>query len=102
MDELFSNRKSLLSVDSAAFSNTIGIVDPDVYLRCVADSSGFPRIAAGIAAGDSLQIGGTPTLFLNGWRYDGAISTKHMSEAIDDLLANKPPRHGVSSKRASR
>jgi protein-disulfide isomerase len=93
MNVLFTQRTSIRSADSTAFARKAGIVDTSAYVQCIASNAGIARIEAGLSVGDSLKIGGTPTFFVNGWRYDGAISKEHLSEAIDDLLAHKPPRH---------
>ena len=68
---LFAQQESLGSKPWATLADEAGISDLAAFEECVklsADS--FPRIQAGRELGESRNIGGTPTLFVNGRRFD--------------------------------
>lgn len=96
--KLFVDRASLLLADTAAFARALGISDTGAFKRCLANSVGAWRINAGVAVADTLKVTATPTYFLNGWRYKGAVPVSHLKDAVDDLLEGKPPRHGSNNR----
>ena len=68
---LFAQQDSLGRKDWAAFADEAGIPDLAAFEECVklpVDS--FPRIDTGRDLGESRNVSGTPTLFVNGRRFD--------------------------------
>ena len=82
---LFAQQESLGSKDWMTFAEEAGIPDRAAFEACVklpADS--FPRIDAGRNLGLRRNIGGTPTLFVNGRRFD-ARSFEELQEVAEKL-----------------
>lgn len=82
---LFAQQESLGSKPWAAFADEAGIPDLAAFEECVelpVDS--FPRIQAGRELGESRNIGGTPTLFVNGRRFD-ARSFEELQDVAEKL-----------------
>ena len=48
-------------------------------------------VEAGLKAGTEIGILGTPTVFVNGWRYANAPRDSLLVELIQKLLAGKNP-----------
>ena len=49
------------------------------------------RVAQGLAQGATMNVIGTPVVFLNGWRYPGTPSKEEFLEAVDALLDGRKP-----------
>lgn len=82
---LFAQQESLGSKPWSAFADKAGIPDLAAFEECVklpVDS--FPRIQAGRELGESRNIGGTPTLFVNGRRFE-ARSFEELQEVAEEL-----------------
>jgi len=86
---LFAQQESLGSKPWTTFAGEAGIPDLAAFEECVklpADS--FPRIDAGRVLGKTRSIGGTPTLFVNGRRFD-ARSFEEL-QGVAEKLGLKP------------
>ena len=82
---LFAQQEALGSKPWATFADEAGMSDLAAFEECVrlpADS--FPRIQAGRELGESRNVGGTPTLFVNGRRFD-ARSFKELQGVAEEL-----------------
>lgn len=82
---LFAQQESLGSKSWTTFADEAGIPDLAAFEECVklpADS--FPKIQAGRELGESRNIGGTPTLFVNGRRFD-ARSFEELQGVAEEL-----------------
>ena len=53
----------------AAFANDAGISDTAEFGRCIRRRTSSARLESGIREAQSLKVRGTPTIFINGWRY---------------------------------
>lgn len=82
---LFAQQQQLGRKDWSAFGEEVGIPDLAAFedcLRLPADS--FPRIEAGRGLGMSRNVGGTPTLYINGRRFRGR-SFQQFREVAEEL-----------------
>lgn len=73
----------------SAYAVEAGVSDTVAFNRCVTDQSPLPAVEAGFEAGKRIQLAGTPTVIVNGWRYRGAPSLDVLSNAITELLAGR-------------
>jgi protein-disulfide isomerase len=91
VDFIFKNQKSLGKQPWSWFAQGATLGDTVAFNRCMADTSAMPLIASGKSLGTKMEVTGTPTVLLNGWRYAGAPSDTEITRAVEDLLAGRRP-----------
>ena len=62
-------------------------LDVAQYDRCVVDPSVADRIGADVELGAKVNITGTPTFLINGYKWTGAMPPSVLAGVIDGLLA---------------
>ena len=72
------------------WAQTVGL-DRDVFKTCLANPEMKRRVQADTEAGGTLGVRGTPTMFINGRPYPGAIPFSTLQGTIDALLAETQP-----------
>jgi protein-disulfide isomerase len=70
-DALFVKQDSLGLKSWESFALDAGIPNMPRFLKCSADTVRVARVEAGIALGAKLDVRGTPTIIINGWKYWG-------------------------------
>ena len=70
-DLLYAKQDSLGIKSWQQFAADARIADTSNFRTCSASNEPIPRVNAGLALGEKLQIRGTPTLIINGWLYYG-------------------------------
>jgi len=80
-DLLFENQATLDRDNLFRFARETGL-DISVFRTCLDAPETLERVRADIAAGSSLDIVSTPTLFVNGRRLDGALERPYYDFAI--------------------
>jgi protein-disulfide isomerase len=80
-DTLFENQRALEDQDLATYAAELGL-DETRLIREVTASVYAPRIREDFKSGVKGGVNGTPTLFINGERYDGARDLKHLLTAL--------------------
>ena len=80
-DLLFENQGALEDEDLAAYAAKLGL-DETRLIREVTSGVYAPRIREDFKSGVRGGVNGTPTLFINGERYDGARDLKHLLNAL--------------------
>jgi protein-disulfide isomerase len=80
-DLLFENQGALEDEDLAAYAVELGL-DETRVIREVVSSAYARRIREDFKSGVRGGVNGTPTLFINGERYDGARDLKHLLNAL--------------------
>jgi protein-disulfide isomerase len=78
---LFENQSALEDKDLAAYARELGL-DETRLIREVTSSVYAPRIREDFKSGVRGGVNGTPTFFINGERYDGALDLKHLLNAL--------------------
>ncbi len=99
-DVVYDKQDSLGLKSWSAYAEDAGVADTNVFLRCVRETRAMPRVEDGLATGRALNVRGTPTVIINGWRfatppYDslGTIAARLLSGLTPD---------GSPQRRASR
>ena len=91
---LFAEQQQLGSKDWRTFAEEAGVQDIAAFDACTAlPADSFPRIDAGSGLGRRWNVGGTPTLFVNG-RLFGGRTFQDLKRFADDLgleSPNQPP-----------
>ena len=67
-----------------------GVTDTAAFESCVKSKSRVARIDRGRSLGDSMGITGTPTIFINGWRFSSPPDKATLRKAIASLAAGRP------------
>jgi protein-disulfide isomerase len=88
---MFANQDSLGNRDWSWLSRSLEIQSSLSFERCASDTTTPPIVRAGLAIGSELNVAGTPTVFLNGWRFAGMPSDTEINRAVEDLLSGKTP-----------
>jgi len=80
-DLLFENQSALEDEDLAAYAGELGL-DETRLIREVTATAYARRIREDFRDGVRAGVNGTPTLFINGERYDGVRDLKHLLNAL--------------------
>ena len=78
---LFENQAALEDEDLAAYARELGL-DETRLIREVTTSVYAPRIREDFKSGVRGGVNGTPTFFINGERYDGALDLRHLLNSL--------------------
>jgi protein-disulfide isomerase len=94
-DLLFRHQKALGDSLWPWFRVATNGSDSTRLASCLAEDT-FPlgTVDSSLALGRSMRVLGTPTVFLNGWRYPGAPPDSEFVRAVTDLLAGRRPYRG--------
>jgi len=91
LDALIAHQSDLGDTEWPWLISAVGVNDSATFGRCMMDSSSMPMVNAGRALGEKMKVQGTPTVFLNGWRYAGVPSDTELLRAVSDILHGKVP-----------
>ena len=97
---LFSRQDSLGMKSWGSYAQDVGLTDTTAFKKCVMDQAPVRRIEDGRALGEKIQITGTPTVLVNGWRYSRPPNKDELAQAVRAIVAGGTPVDG--SKTASR
>ncbi len=82
-NQIYTNQ-DVLDIDHLyGFAKTIGL-DMERFDRDMADETYEDKIHADFQSGVRSGVNGTPTLFINGNRYDGPIDARAIREALEE------------------
>lgn len=88
MEALYAGQDSLGLRSWAAYGREAQIPSIADFVTCVSNQRPFPRIAEGHKWGTRIELRGTPTILVNGWRVPSA---RDVRPAIDSLLVGRKP-----------
>jgi protein-disulfide isomerase len=91
VDVIYDKQDSLGLKSWSSYALEAGVIDTLRFVRCVSETSTLPMVEAGIAAARRLNVTGTPTVIINGWRYDAPPSASELDQAVADIRAGKKP-----------
>ena len=84
-DMLFENHDALSDEDLVAYAGELGL-DTRRFANDIVSGAHAGRIRLNFASGAKSDVNGTPTFFINGMRYDGALDIGSMMEALESQL----------------
>jgi protein-disulfide isomerase len=90
-DTLFENQDALDDLSLLGYAELIG-VDPEVFAIALRDGIYRPRVARDILSGIYGGVNGTPTFFINGYRYVGSHSYRALAAALEAARKLPPPK----------
>jgi protein-disulfide isomerase len=94
VDMVYNKQDSLGLKSWSSYANGLGISDTGRFNRCIADTTKMPAVEAGVALAHKMDITGTPTVFVNGWRFAGPPSDSVLAKVVGDILAGRKPFDG--------
>lgn len=80
-DLLFENQEALEDEDLIAYAGTLGI-DPAWAASALVEGLFREKVRDDFASGVKSGVNGTPTFFINGFRYDGSWDAASLLEAL--------------------
>jgi len=87
-DKLFANGRKLSTETIAGLAKDVGL-DVGKFQADVQSAGVKQRLQKDIADGDKVDIQGTPTIFINGKRYNGALELVLIKPILDAELKSK-------------
>lgn len=90
-DGFFEKQDSLGLKPWRSFAEEAGVADLERFDACVSERGPIPGVEAGKAFGDDIDVRGTPTVLINGWRLSSVPSLKALEEHIAAIRVGKPP-----------
>ena len=89
-DAIFAKQDSLGTKSWGSFALDAGIADSASISACASNTQPIDRISAGKSLAEALDITGTPTVFVNGWKFLGP-SRQQLLRAIEAARQGKAP-----------
>lgn len=90
-DLLFERQRDFGLRPWSEFATEAGVGDSSAFEACVKSTDPVPRIAEGKALGSTLDIKGTPTVVINGWKLARPPSIEELDGMVKAILAGKSP-----------
>jgi protein-disulfide isomerase/uncharacterized membrane protein len=84
-DLLFKNNHALKPESLIAYAKLAG-VEEEKFLACMRDKAWLPEVQADGETGKSLDIHGTPRIFINGTLYRAGTSAEQLAAALESAL----------------
>jgi protein-disulfide isomerase len=84
---VFTNQDSLGLIAWTELAHRAGIGDTELIGRCAIDPAPVRRIEESVALGQRIGVRGTPTVFINGWRF-GVPSPEELEKSLDAMREN--------------
>lgn len=91
VDVVYERQDSLGLKSWGSYAQSAGVPDTIAFLRCVNQGHRLERVDSGMAIGERLAIGGTPTILVNGWRYSSPPSSAELTRVVAAFLSGQQP-----------
>lgn len=91
VDVLFGQQDAIGSKSWGWFAKEAGMPDTADFAYCVEHHVAFPAIQGGLSLGSRLGVRATPTVLVNGWRFERAPRPSQLEKLIDLILAGQSP-----------
>ena len=90
-DLLFEQQDKFGFKPWAEFAVEAGVADGAAFEVCIKRTEPLPRVTEGKALGSELNVQGTPTLIINGWKLGHPPSLEELDAMVKAILAGKSP-----------
>jgi protein-disulfide isomerase len=87
-DLMFKNNEKLSQDNILAWAKQIGL-NMDKFTKDLDSPALKKAVERGVAEADEIGVLGTPTVFLNGQRYNGELDPAEFGKVVDEQLKNK-------------
>jgi protein-disulfide isomerase len=85
-NETFNHQSRIGRTPWVEFAAKSGVADTMAFNKCVTDRAFSQLIDRDVAAGDSLEIVGTPTMVINGTIVTGALTVSQLERRISEAM----------------
>jgi protein-disulfide isomerase len=86
-DRLFARQPELERLDLIAYAIALGL-DHVAFTNALDDPAMDEAVRADFQGGIRSDVNGTPTLYINGLRYDGLLTFESIVKALDAAMSN--------------
>jgi len=84
-DKAFAEQSNISLANIKAWGKAAGLTETQMD-QCLASSDVLAKVKDDIAQGDEAQVTGTPAIFINGRKYNGAFSAAQLKQVIESEL----------------
>jgi protein-disulfide isomerase len=95
-DQLFEEQDKFGLKPWDEYATAAGVPDLQAFDTCVKKTDAIPRLEAGKALGAKLDVKGTPTIIINGWKLGHPPSESELDQMVQRVLGGKSPVDGKS------
>lgn len=90
-DLLFEQQDKLGLKPWSEFASDAGVADSAAFETCIKRTEPVPRVTEGKALGNQLDVQGTPTVVINGWKLGRPPTPDELDHMVKSILAGKSP-----------
>jgi protein-disulfide isomerase len=90
-DQLFEGQDQFGLKPWDDYATAAGVPDMAAFDACIKKTDPIPRVEEGKALGAKLDVQGTPTIIINGWKLGHPPSEAELDEMVQRILAGKQP-----------
>jgi protein-disulfide isomerase len=90
-DRLFGEQDSFGLKPWSEFATEASVPDSAAFETCIKRTGPIPRVAEGKALGNRLDVQGTPTVVINGWKLGRPPTLDELDHMVKAILAGKSP-----------
>lgn len=90
-DLLFEQQEKFGLKPWSEFATEAGVPDSAAFKGCIKRTEPVPRITEGKALGNQLDVQGTPTVVINGWKLGRPPTLDELDRMVKAILAGKSP-----------
>ena len=73
------------------FASEAGVADSAAFEACIKRTEPIPLVTEGKALGSQLDVHGTPTVVINGWKLGRPPTLEELDHMVKAILAGKSP-----------
>jgi protein-disulfide isomerase len=90
-DQLFEGQDQFGLKPWDDYATAAGVPDMAAFDACIKKTDPIPRVEEGKALGAKLDVKGTPTIIINGWKLGRPPTEAELDQMVQRILAGKPP-----------
>jgi len=90
-DLLFEQQDRLGLKPWSEFASEAGVADSAAFEACIKRTESMPRVTEGKALGNQLDVQGTPTVIINGWKLGRPPAGEELERLVKAILLGKSP-----------
>jgi protein-disulfide isomerase len=90
-DRLFDEQDSFGLKPWSELAAEAGVSDGSAFERCIKRTDPIPRVVGGEQLGKALDVQGTPTIIINGWKLARPPSSEELDGMVKAILAGRSP-----------
>jgi protein-disulfide isomerase len=90
-DLLFESQDKFGLKPWSEFATEAGVADSAAFEACIKRTEPIPRVTEGKALGNTLDVQGTPTVVINGWKLGRPPTLDELDRMVKGILIGKSP-----------